>query len=160
MVDRWTAPIAYHLTFTTYGTWLHGDERGSVTRKARKYVAPDPVLNEYMKERLNYPKVALEAHARKIVHDAVEDYCEFKSWPLLALNVRTNHVHVVVKALDTASKMLHGIKSRATRVLRDTGDFERNQPVWTERGNKGLLKTEEAVANAIDYVLDHQGPDI
>ncbi|HEX9659180.1 MAG TPA: hypothetical protein VGA18_02730, partial [Rhodothermales bacterium] len=25
-----TAPLAYLITFTTYGTWLHGDERGSV----------------------------------------------------------------------------------------------------------------------------------
>ena len=25
-------PLAYFLTFTTYGTWLHGREEGSVDR--------------------------------------------------------------------------------------------------------------------------------
>jgi hypothetical protein len=25
-------PLAYLITFPTYGTWLHGDERGSVDR--------------------------------------------------------------------------------------------------------------------------------
>lgn len=26
-------PLAYFLTFTTYGTWLHGDERKSIVVK-------------------------------------------------------------------------------------------------------------------------------
>ena len=25
-------PLAYFITFTCYGNWLHGDERGSVDR--------------------------------------------------------------------------------------------------------------------------------
>ncbi|MCA8946768.1 MAG: transposase [Planctomycetes bacterium] len=164
MVDRFTAPLAYHLTFTTYGTWLHGDERGSVDRKSassvKKYVAPDPVLNEHMAESLRHPKVLLNASARDIVKAAVEDYCEFKCWPLLALNVRTNHVHLVVKAVDQPSKMLNAVKARATRLLREAGEFEPTQPIWTERGNKGRLLTQKAVNDAIDYVNNQQGPSI
>ena len=26
----WNKPLAYFITFTTYGTWLHGDSRGSM----------------------------------------------------------------------------------------------------------------------------------
>ena len=30
----------YFLTFRTYGTWLHGDERGSVDRKHNQFGEP------------------------------------------------------------------------------------------------------------------------
>jgi hypothetical protein len=30
-------PLAYFISFRTYGTWLHGDERGSVNRKQIDY---------------------------------------------------------------------------------------------------------------------------
>jgi REP element-mobilizing transposase RayT len=159
-VDHWTAPIAYHLTFTTYGTWLHGDDRGSVDRKTHEYMVPDPARNEFIRERLKHPIVTLSPKARRIVREGIEGYCKFKSWPLLALNVRTNHVHLVVGASDTASKMLNGVKARATRLLRDECLFEESRPVWTERGNKGLLLTQEAVDLAVDYVLNRQGPPL
>jgi len=33
-------PLAYFVSFRTYGTLLHGDERGSVDRKQNKYWTP------------------------------------------------------------------------------------------------------------------------
>jgi REP element-mobilizing transposase RayT len=163
-IDHWTPPIAYHLTFTTYGTWLHGDARGSVNRKATsqrdQFIAPDPVRNELMRERLIHPTVLLDARARRIVREAIEDYCRFKAWRLMALNVRTNHVHAVVGADESPSKMLNAIKARATRMLRAGGAFEAGRPVWTERGNKGRLLTPEAVTGAIGYVLSGQGTSL
>jgi len=33
-------PIAFFITFRTYGTWLHGDERGSVDRCHNHYGTP------------------------------------------------------------------------------------------------------------------------
>ncbi|MGH9840991.1 MAG: hypothetical protein ACREEM_19730 [Blastocatellia bacterium] len=33
-------PLAYLITFRCYGTWLHGDERGSVDRDHNIYRTP------------------------------------------------------------------------------------------------------------------------
>jgi hypothetical protein len=33
-------PLAYHITFGTYGTRLHGDERGTVERAHNVYGEP------------------------------------------------------------------------------------------------------------------------
>jgi hypothetical protein len=33
-------PLAYLITFRAYGTWLHGDSRGSVDRFHNRYGAP------------------------------------------------------------------------------------------------------------------------
>lgn len=33
-------PLGYLLTFRSYGTWLHGDKRGSVDRCQKRYGSP------------------------------------------------------------------------------------------------------------------------
>ncbi|MCB9932328.1 MAG: transposase [Planctomycetes bacterium] len=160
MRDQFTPTLAWHLTFTTRGTWLHGDERRSVSRNPSVRLPPDPFLHEYMKGKLKHPPVTLDASSRKIVREAIEGYCRFKNWPVLALNVRSNHVHVVIKAVENSSKMLNAIKARATRMLREAGKFDADRPIWTERGNQGRLLTEKSVNDAINYVLNEQGPEI
>ncbi len=153
-------PLAYLLTFTSYGTWLHGDERGSVNRRIRgrsKVVAADPILHEHMRGKLNHAPVELNGSMRKVVREACKGYCEFKQWPLRALHVRTNHVHLVVSAVADSARMLNGLKARATRMLREAELLEADRPIWTERGNIGLLFTRKAVAEAIDYVMHQQG---
>jgi REP element-mobilizing transposase RayT len=163
MSDRWTTPIAYLLTFTAYGAWLYGDPRGSVNRKAplnEKYVPPDAALQRRMRHRMRHSPVKLESPARTTVQSAIEDYCKFKGWKLFAVNVRTNHVHVVVEAVEPSSKMLNAIKARATRLLRESGLFGPDQPVWAERGNVARLRSPQSVSDAAEYVRHGQGADI
>jgi len=38
--DEDHTPMAYLITFRSYGTWLHGDKRGSVDRHHNRYGAP------------------------------------------------------------------------------------------------------------------------
>ena len=62
MPDR---PLAYFLTFTTYGTWLHGDGRGSVDREHNQpgepWPEPDPARREGSAARLAQPPYLLDA---------------------------------------------------------------------------------------------------
>jgi hypothetical protein len=39
-------PLAYLITFRCYGTWLHGDERGSIDRFHNRYKSPYVPPNE------------------------------------------------------------------------------------------------------------------
>ncbi|MCA1605476.1 MAG: hypothetical protein LC775_08420 [Acidobacteria bacterium] len=43
-------PLAYLISFRAYGTWLHGDKRGPMSRKQNKYgtprIAPNPRLQQ------------------------------------------------------------------------------------------------------------------
>src|SRR5215475_5990009 len=92
-------PLAYLITFRCYGTWLHGDERGSVDKEHNIYNEPFATANagrkEYHLNHLNGEPVKLDAQQRKSVDDAIREVCRFKNWSLMALNVRTNHVHLV-----------------------------------------------------------------
>ena len=68
-------PLAYFISFRTYGTWLHGDERGSVNRKQNKYgtprIAPNARLQKAERKLLKHPPVTLDGYQRPVVENAI-----------------------------------------------------------------------------------------
>src|SRR6266566_9951375 len=93
-------PLGFLITFRSYGTWLHGDPRGSVNRFRNRYdSARLPPEKKWLKtntERLKGKIVILNPAQRRCVEEAIRETCEIRKWGLYALSVRTNHVHVVV----------------------------------------------------------------
>lgn len=98
-------PLAYFLTWTTYGTWLSGDERGWVA-KPGIFLEPDQALENRMRERMTEAPVVLEQEQRKLVERTISEHCDFRRWQLYAVNCRTPHVHVVVTAPDYLPKLV------------------------------------------------------
>ncbi|MEO6588767.1 MAG: transposase, partial [Pyrinomonadaceae bacterium] len=112
-------PIAYLITFRCYGTWLHGDARGSVNRFNNKYLSSfiktNKVWEEENKSKLKGKAVKLNAKQRKIIGQTIREVCEFKDWVLHAQNVRTNHIHIVVSTGNHSAKSaLNAFKAYAT----------------------------------------------
>ena len=63
----------------------------------------------------------MNAAQRKSVEKAIRDVCKKRGWILKAINVRTNHVHVVVSIGDKKpSDALIALKAKATRQMRET----------------------------------------
>ena len=93
-------PLAYLITFRCYGTWLHGDERGSIDRFHNRYKAPYLTRSDRRRDlnrnRLRSAPLILNARQRHSIDLAVREVCVNREWLLHALNVRTNHVHSVV----------------------------------------------------------------
>lgn len=78
-------PIAYLLTFRTYGTWLHGDERGSVRRNGNNSfggptITPSIPLKEKMQDLQKGGALLLDAQQRKCVGAAIIEVCEFRQY--------------------------------------------------------------------------------
>ena len=157
-------PLAYFMSFRTYGTWLHGDERGSVNRKQNKYgtprIAPNSRLERSERNVLKHPPVRLDAHQRPVVENAIREVCEHRSYTLLAINVRTNHVHTVVSAQIKPEPILQAFQAYATRKLREAGLLPRNVKPWARHGSTPYLWKEKHVERAIDHVLNGQGDDL
>src|SRR5438105_4580193 len=97
-------PLAYLISLRTYGTWLHGDERGSMDRKHNVYgtsrIAPNSPLKKSDTKQLKHPPIILDAKQREVVEKAVREVCDHRPYVLRAINVRTNHVHTVVTAMQ------------------------------------------------------------
>jgi REP element-mobilizing transposase RayT len=154
--------LAYFLTFSTYGTWLHGTSKGSgsVDRHHNVYdtpfLAPDRGREGLAASRMTDSPYVLGEAARTIVRDAIVAYCEEKSWTLLALHVRTNHVHVVVSAEREPGRLMSDLKARASRELNRLG-ADANGKRWTRHGSTRHLFDEASIAAAVAYTLDEQG---
>jgi len=157
-------PHAYLLTWTTYGTWLPGDERGSVDTEhniyAEPFAAPRARRHASNAAKLAQPAFQLDSAARKVVHDTIVEACAFRRWDLVALHVRSNHVHVVVRSDQTPAATAANLKARATRVLRDRGVIGETRLVWTECGSGRYLWNEHSVLAAAKYVLEGQGAEL
>src|SRR5947207_14137281 len=77
-------PLAFLITFRSYGTWLHGDERGSVNRFRNQYnsprLSPENKWLETNTQRLKQEIVILDAAQRHCVEAAVRETCEIRGW--------------------------------------------------------------------------------
>ena len=155
-------PLAFLITFRSYGTWLHGDARGAVDRHNNVYGAPKIPRNDTWRRiensMLKHAPVYLDAPRRRSVECALKETCSKRSWGLLAINVRTNHVHTVVAAHgQKPERIMNAFKGNATRQMREDGCWPYEYSPWVEKGSKRRLWNEQSVANAIDYVVNGQG---
>ena len=157
-------PLAYFISFRAYGTWLHGDKRGSIDRFNNRYRAPYIQANDkwqyYNEQRLRSEPLILKARHRKSIKGAIRETCSIRQWLLYAINVRTNHVHTVVSANRRAGLVLNAFKANATRQLRQDGLWLYAFSPWADKGSKRSLWNEQSVARAIDYVVNGQGDDL
>ncbi len=154
-------PIAYFLTWTCYGTWLHGDQRGSVDDNHNTLGYPLVKSNStwvsHASSKLRHQPIKLSIIARKLITNTITDHCNYKSWNLYAINVRTNHVHVIVTApKENPELVMRQFKSWATRHLRKSGIFSSDTKIWTHHGSTRYLWKEENVYAAINYVREYQ----
>lgn len=155
-------PLAYLITWTTYGTWLHGDDRGSADRLAPRdpglpYLAPDRARARFEREELKSDPVIFSREARRLVDRVIREHCAFRGWTIHALNVRTNHVHLVVTAPVPPEKIMGECKAWASRRMRETSLLDASKPkLWTRHGSTRYLNDEASVDGAIRYVRDGQ----
>ena len=158
-------PLAYLITFRTYGTWLHGDERGSVDRFMNKFGTPRipqrDARREYNRSIMKNEPVILDARRREAVEDAINEVCANRVWRLLSINVRTNHVHAVTVTPGLMpSRALNAFKAYATRKMRERGLWDSDRTPWADKGSERWLWNETSVANACHYVMHGQGSDL
>lgn len=153
--------LAYFITWTTYATRLHGDERGTTDRE-RTHHGPRTIdANSIRKARalarLRDEHVLLGERSRDVVEQAIRDHANHRAWTILALSVRSNHVHVVAdcrtpSGAPAPEKVMQEFKSWGTRRLRASGAFDADRPIWTQHGSTRWINNKRDLDSAIDYV--------
>ena len=142
--------LAYLITFRCYGTWLHGEELGSIDRRNyHRYGTPDMPANKKLladeRAALNSLPILLSRAQRSVVELAIQEVCEYRGYALHAVNARTNHVHSVVAASCKPEHVMDSFKAYATRKLREAGLLGRHVKPWARHGSTPYLWTEEQV---------------
>ncbi len=154
-------PVAYLLTWTCYGTWLHGDERWSINKGHNDFhgpsIGPHQRMERAARARMKGDIVLLTPAMRRIAGGAIREHAAHKGWTTYAVNVRTNHAHAVITAPGRRpDPVLVQVKGWATRALREAGLFAADARVWTKGGSKRWLWDEKGLREAIAYVMERQ----
>jgi REP element-mobilizing transposase RayT len=162
--DRAVA-LGYLITFRCFGTWLHGDDRGSVGRRGSNIfgeakITPSSTLVRLDSEKINGEPTRLNSSERKIVEAAIREVCLFRGYNLYALNVRTNHVHLVVSNAGKVERMMDSFKAYATKALRRANLAGPDSKIWSRHGSTRYLWTNRHIEVAVEYVVNGQGGEL
>jgi REP element-mobilizing transposase RayT len=111
-------PLAYFLTWSTYGAWLPGDARGWIEYR-HGWKLPDPIRELEAAARMTEDACRLTPEQRAIVEAQVAETCRFRGWELFAVNCRSNHIHVVVAADRHPKIVRNHLKAWCTRRLKE-----------------------------------------
>lgn len=160
-MDTGEFPLAYFITWTTYGAWLPGDERGWLKRGSSVIQAPDPNLQVAARAAMTQESVVLTYEQRQVVDSVIVKHCEIRKWILHTRNVRTNHVHAVVSAAVDGDEVRAQLKAWCSRRLSEhagvRGHGKNGQCRWfTEKGDVQWIESDEHLENAIRYVDELQ----
>lgn len=148
-------PIAYFITWTTYGTWLPGDNRGWRSRKSGPQL-PESLLEDWCRRQMRGEAVLLRPCDREVIEQACCEHARYREWALHAVNARTNHVHVVLAANESPQKVRDQLKANCTRSLRNQPNPLQNEKTWTKGGDCAVLYSDEELDAAVLYVLEGQ----
>ena len=130
-------PMRYLITFTCYGSRLHGDASGTVDRlhnlAGSRLLEDDPHRESAELQRMQQEPYLLDSGARAAVLESMREVCLNRRWVFLAAHVRTNHVHVVVDAEARPEEVMNAFKSYASRALNSVEGGGRKR--WARHGS-------------------------
>jgi REP element-mobilizing transposase RayT len=163
-------PFALFITWTTYGTWLPGDERGYVSNtllpgggflakenrpgiEARK---DDAFTLEQAKLQQNWDSVWLTPDEAFTAVSALATAASKRHWRILRAAAMANHIHLVVTDCpDDGPAVRRILKGNAHAELSTArGKMLR---WWTTGGSDHYLHDIAAIEASIQYVANQHG---
>lgn len=166
--------IAHHLILTGYGHWLPNDPRGSFSREFRSSKILDlgvmqptecsdsrsrPELRGFYRSaqsRLEHATLVFDAAKRQVLADAFAQVVRSRRYTCFACAILSNHVHLVIrKHRDKAEDMIHALKGKSAKTLRERCDVPQTHPVWSSDDFKKFLYTPEDILRTVRYVEDN-----
>jgi REP element-mobilizing transposase RayT len=162
----------WFLTWTTYGTWLPGDPRGSVTRvwgeppgprvehdePGTPYDPEMPGLQNAVRSQLKCPPIWLNLEQATAVMTQFHETASYRKWTIIGASIMSNHAHIVVAVPGDPNPeaVLGDSKSYSSRRLNRRWGKPASETWWTQSGSKRPLKDERTIINKVEYVVFKQ----
>jgi REP element-mobilizing transposase RayT len=156
--------VAYHAVFTTYGTWLPNDPRGSYSKEiyndqlrllgeikyGRQIPPPKKLLLNFYSEAipvLGRPAFFINDHTRPIVAAGFMTAVQRLDIKVGACAIMNDHIHVLVlRSRYRVEYIVNQLKGAATLVLK-----LKHSP-WTRGCWKVFIDDTEVLKAAIKYI--------
>jgi REP element-mobilizing transposase RayT len=117
-------------------------------------------LKQAAEKTMHHPPVILDEWQRPVVENSIREVCAYRGYELYAVQVRTNHVHIVVAAAGKPEPVMNAFKAYATRHLREKGLISTDAKLWVRHGSTRYLWTPRHIELAVDYVINGQGDEL
>ncbi len=150
-------PLAYHITFGTYGTRLHGDPRGTVDRTLNN--PGDPIIGadggwqRIERSRLNFPPVVLSDELRRFADSIVPNLCERGGWTFHACATRPDHVHVLLSTDREGKAVRSWLKRWLGEALCKRWPLPDGAGWWAKGGSVKWVWQDRYFHNVRKYIL-------
>jgi REP element-mobilizing transposase RayT len=158
------------LTNTTYGTWLPGDARGSVTSvrpeghsepriehdiPGTPYEEETPGLERSARALMRGPAIRLNRKQAQLLLAQFRETAAQRDWTLHAVAIMANHFHLVAEVGNDPDprKVLADFKAYGSRALNREFGKPASETWWTSNGSKRKLSGDLAVESGVHYVL-------
>ncbi len=153
-------PLAYHITIGTYGTRLHGDERGTVDRRQNQ--PGDPIIGRVEQwqraERasLRFPPRLFTPEQMRLVESLVPSICDRGGWTLHARACAPDHLHTLLTGSADGSLIRKLFKRWLTQALAEHVPLEPDETFWAECGSVKWVWTDDYFVRGKKYVFDQR----
>ncbi|MDB5335104.1 MAG: hypothetical protein JWN70_723 [Planctomycetaceae bacterium] len=167
-VDRY-----WFLTWTTYGTWLPGDDRGFVgfvsdqtgqlaphNQFGTAPAAPSPNLRHSAEQRLKSDPILLTLQKAEALFDQFQETARARGWLLIAVGVMHTHVHLVIGVVGDPDpdKVLRDFKAYGSGRLNKLYGKPTSDTWWTRSGSARKLVDESAIEAVVQYIRKQPNP--
>ena len=155
------SPLAYFITFSTYGAWLHGRDIGSVDKGHNQvempYLTADKAREGIERDNMREPPYILDAERRNAVLKTILEVAHHRKWKVWACHVRSTHAHIIVTAEAAPEKVMIDFKAYASRRLKERFNERADRKRWTQHGSTRYLWEMTELGDKIEYVVNGQG---
>jgi REP element-mobilizing transposase RayT len=149
-------PLAYHITFGSYGTRLHGDERGTIDRTMNKPGDPIVGRNEEWarmeRALLKYPPVILSHEQRLAIELIVPDVCDRGGWVFSNVAARGDHVHVLLSTNRAPKAVRKWLKRWLGEELNERWTINEGKRWWVTGGSIKWVWKDWYLRNVYEYI--------
>ncbi|HZZ30228.1 MAG TPA: hypothetical protein VFE46_19675 [Pirellulales bacterium] len=149
-------PLAYHITFGTYGARLHGDERGTVDCRHNRVNEPilgrNDAWRHASRDRLQFAPISLTLRQRHHSEAIIPEICRRGGWKYHLAAAQADHVHALITA-DTDGKIVRRLLKRwLSEELSKFWPLPEGQAWWAESGSVKWIWTGDYFRNVLDYI--------
>ena len=149
-------PLAYHITFGTYGTRLHGDPKGTVDRAHNR--PGDPILGQHdawmceEQSRMRFSAMFLTDEQRRFIEHVFTSLCVECQWQYRIVAASPDHVHALLTTRVEAKAVRKLLKRRLSQTLSERWPLAAGQVWWASGGSIKWIWNESYLSNVHHYI--------
>ncbi len=149
-------PLAYHFTFATYGTRLHGEDAPRVdcmhNEYGKAFLPANPARRQLAQQRMKHDAVCLSDEQRRHVEANMAAICKRGGWELHTHAAGRDHIHVLLSTAREPYKVRNWLKTWVGQSLSPKWPLVEGARWWAVGGSIKHVWDRAYFQEAYEYI--------